>query len=253
MLLRNSISNTKKFFQKTIDNVKSFLSVGSTYERLPKTPPFHPFSCGRDTNRGRDGESGYDNELDNLYNEFTHQWDSRKGKVKKKAQKNTVRATAKKSQQFFLDHSSQKENCNNYAARTEDDVKKPEKRGDFNKGNCVSKENNNAEIREVLKSKGLNVSPGNKRKPELCSRSVRENRLCFVAEKLKELEMMDKGNVDHKLDVEEFLRYYSRLTCPAYLDIVDKFLGEMCTEFFGPQTASPKVNISRPVLQSLKG
>ncbi|KNA11448.1 hypothetical protein SOVF_134940 [Spinacia oleracea] len=241
MLLRNSISNTKKFFQRTLDNVKSFLSVGSTYQRLPKTPPFYPFSCGSDTNNEMMGsESGFNTELDDFYNEFTHQWDSRKGKVKKtkkkKDQKNSVlRASVKKSQQ---------ENCNYYAARTEDKVKISENKGDFVK-------ESNAEIREVLKSKGLNVIPGMMRKPELCSTSVRETRMCFAAEKLKELEMMDKGNVDHKLDVEEFLRYYSCLTCPAYLDIVDKFLVEMCTEFFGPQ-ASPKVNYARPRLQPFK-
>ncbi|CAN6933631.1 unnamed protein product [Brassica oleracea] len=38
MVLRSSISNTKKFFQKTIDNFKSFFSNNATYHKLPKTP-----------------------------------------------------------------------------------------------------------------------------------------------------------------------------------------------------------------------
>ncbi|ESQ56394.1 hypothetical protein EUTSA_v10026311mg [Eutrema salsugineum] len=38
MALRSSISNTRKFFQKTIDNFKSFFSNNGTYHKLPKTP-----------------------------------------------------------------------------------------------------------------------------------------------------------------------------------------------------------------------
>ncbi|GAB4860578.1 hypothetical protein Ancab_035738 [Ancistrocladus abbreviatus] len=57
----------------------------------------------------------------------------------------------------------------------------------------------------------------------------------LLAQKMKELEMMDIGNVDHSLDVEEAIHYYSRLTCPIYLDIVDKFFMDMYTEFFIPQ------------------
>lgn len=38
MVLRNSISNTRKFFQKTIDNFKSFFTNNDTYHKLPKTP-----------------------------------------------------------------------------------------------------------------------------------------------------------------------------------------------------------------------
>ncbi|CAH8347269.1 unnamed protein product [Eruca vesicaria subsp. sativa] len=38
MQLRSSISNTRKFFQKTIDNFKSLFSNNDTYHKLPKTP-----------------------------------------------------------------------------------------------------------------------------------------------------------------------------------------------------------------------
>ncbi|KFK39774.1 hypothetical protein AALP_AA3G285900 [Arabis alpina] len=38
MVLRNSISNTRKLFQKTIDNFKSLFSNNGTYQKLPKTP-----------------------------------------------------------------------------------------------------------------------------------------------------------------------------------------------------------------------
>ena len=45
----------------------------------------------------------------------------------------------------------------------------------------------------------------------------------MVEQKLRELEMLDMNNVEYVLDIEEVLHYYSRLTCPAYLEIVDKF------------------------------
>ncbi|KAI8020062.1 hypothetical protein LOK49_LG04G02665 [Camellia lanceoleosa] len=50
---------------------------------------------------------------------------------------------------------------------------------------------------------------------------------------MNELEMMDMNDdVDYVLDIEEVLHYYSRLTCPVYLDIVDKFFIDMSSEFF---------------------
>ncbi|KAL4193948.1 hypothetical protein AMTRI_Chr05g66320 [Amborella trichopoda] len=48
-----------------------------------------------------------------------------------------------------------------------------------------------------------------------------------VAQKLRELEMLERGNVEHVLDIEETLHYYSRLTCPFYVDIFNKFFLDM--------------------------
>ncbi|XP_061338587.1 uncharacterized protein LOC133285392 [Gastrolobium bilobum] len=58
-----------------------------------------------------------------------------------------------------------------------------------------------------------------------------------LAQKMKELEMMDTGDVEHVLDVEEALHYYSRLTSPVYLDIVDKFFSDMHSEYYLPQSS----------------
>ncbi|KNA17227.1 hypothetical protein SOVF_082080 [Spinacia oleracea] len=64
----------------------------------------------------------------------------------------------------------------------------------------------------------------------------------MLAEKMKELEMMDDvGDVDHTLDVEEALHYYSRLTCPEYVDIVNNFFMDMYADFRVPQ---PSITIS---------
>ncbi|KAE8718797.1 hypothetical protein F3Y22_tig00109987pilonHSYRG00034 [Hibiscus syriacus] len=72
-----------------------------------------------------------------------------------------------------------------------------------------------------------------------------------VGQKLKEIEMMDVSNVDHVLDIEEVLHYYSRLTCPAYIHVVDKFFMDICTEFLGP-SGSPTSVGSRPKFRLLR-
>lgn len=48
-----------------------------------------------------------------------------------------------------------------------------------------------------------------------------------ISQRMKELEMMEFRDVDHVLDVEEVLHYYSRLRSPVYLDIVDSFFTDM--------------------------
>uniref|UniRef100_A0A7C8Z1B7 Uncharacterized protein n=1 Tax=Opuntia streptacantha TaxID=393608 RepID=A0A7C8Z1B7_OPUST len=65
MLLRNSTSNTKIFFRKTTENIKSFLSKPSPYYQRLQMTPTH-----------------------NFYTELTQQWDLQKGSKKKKQKKN---------------------------------------------------------------------------------------------------------------------------------------------------------------------
>ncbi|CAN1836519.1 hypothetical protein LINPERHAP1_LOCUS34803 [Linum perenne] len=59
-----------------------------------------------------------------------------------------------------------------------------------------------------------------------------------LAKKIKELEMVDVSDVEHVLDVEEALHYYSRLKSPAYLDIVDKFFTDMYQELSSESISS---------------
>lgn len=54
----------------------------------------------------------------------------------------------------------------------------------------------------------------------------------LTAQKMKDLEMMEAGDVDQVLDVEEALHYYSRLTSPVYLDLVDKFVMDIYSQQF---------------------
>ncbi|CAN1141954.1 hypothetical protein LINPERPRIM_LOCUS25738 [Linum perenne] len=60
----------------------------------------------------------------------------------------------------------------------------------------------------------------------------REAKSCSLVRKLKELQMADASNVDHVRDMEEILHYYSRLTCPEYVDIVERFFMDVYSDFF---------------------
>nr|KYP54203.1 hypothetical protein KK1_000378 [Cajanus cajan] len=51
-----------------------------------------------------------------------------------------------------------------------------------------------------------------------------------LAQKMKALDMMDASDLEHVLDIEEALHYYSRLKSPVYLDIVDKFFMDIQSE-----------------------
>ncbi|KAM1219591.1 hypothetical protein ACFX2G_047643 [Malus domestica] len=70
-----------------------------------------------------------------------------------------------------------------------------------------------------------------------------------LARRMKEFEMVDSGDVEQVLDVEEALHYYSRLKSPAYLDIVDKFFLDMYADFSIPP-APISVNNSKRRLGS---
>ncbi|XP_024959065.1 uncharacterized protein LOC112500035 [Cynara cardunculus var. scolymus] len=75
---------------------------------------------------------------------------------------------------------------------------------------------------------------------EVSSREQEEKR-GLMTRRLKELEVMDRDNVDHVLDVQEIMHYYSRLTCPAYCEMVEKFFSEMYSEIFNPRRTPVRV------------
>ena len=72
-----------------------------------------------------------------------------------------------------------------------------------------------------------------------------------LAEKIKELEMVDAYDDDHIMDIEEALHHYSLLTCPAYQDIVDNFFMDMYSEFLLPEP-SASINNSMRRLHSMR-
>ncbi|KAJ4708428.1 ATP-dependent RNA helicase DDX11-like protein [Melia azedarach] len=214
MLLRNSISNTKKFFQKTLQNFKSLFSGSDHYQRIPKTPPYS-YPLGVDMNI----QPSY-KDFERFCTDFTDQWESSDmDKAKKRSNKKTSSLKQEKevlSGSFMKFAKSSPVKSNNQIRRRENHLHLKPKRQEDSRSNMVG---------------------------------TREERSCILAEKLKELELIDVSNVDHALDIEEFLHYYSRLTCPAYVDIVDKFFMEMYAEFIG-QSATPSRVSSRPKLRS---
>ncbi|XP_045789156.1 uncharacterized protein LOC123884173 [Trifolium pratense] len=166
MLLRNPITTTKKFFQKTIKNFKSLFS--SDYEKLPKsTSPHHHLSYPVAANHVMDIDM---------------------------------------------------------------DMNISNKNGSYVKLSNASpyKEKNQVKKREVYE-KRLALQRGKQKDSSLFSNDMKERRY-MVEEKLKELEMLDISNVDYVMDIEEVLHYYSRLTCPTYVEIVDRFFMEMYSD-----------------------
>ncbi|KAK1437547.1 hypothetical protein QVD17_03341 [Tagetes erecta] len=96
-----------------------------------------------------------------------------------------------------------------------------------------SNEKNTNNVNHKKPSMMIGYHDADKRKEqkhEDTSSKEREEKRCFVKKKLKELETFDKNNVDHVHDIQEVLHLYSRLTCPIYCEIVEKFFAEMYSE-----------------------
>ncbi|XWS26855.1 hypothetical protein CRYUN_Cryun26dG0066300 [Craigia yunnanensis] len=219
MLLTNSISNTKKFFQKTLQSFKSFFSGVEPYQKLPKTSLSNPFSFSTAADVDMNPQTSNYQDLEKFYSDFTDRWDSDNGKAKKRNKKKIMST----------------------------DPTAEQKEG--NKGSFTQFTRQRREDNDQSKTRSGKVEE--RQEDYLYSKGKREARSLSVAQKLKELEMMDMSNVDHVLDIEEVLHYYSRLTCPAYLDMVDKFFMDMYTEFLGPP-ASPRSVNSRPKFRSAR-
>ncbi|KAJ0247843.1 hypothetical protein HA466_0162460 [Hirschfeldia incana] len=171
MVLRSSISNTRKFFQKTIDNFKSFFSTNATYHKLPKTP------------------------------------------------NNTS----------IKDHHHHQ-----------------------NPNNIISSSSSTSSIHKQLQPKSRNYVTNKRALTQPPRRGDRDETLFsrpkveLVLRKLQEMEEI-MNDEEHVLDVGEFLDCYSRLRCPAYLDVVEKFFMEVYSDFFRPQ---PLEHTTRVAVQS---
>ncbi|OWM89903.1 uncharacterized protein LOC116194727 [Punica granatum] len=219
MILRS----TKKFFQKTFESVKSFLS-GPNYQKLPKdtaTPSPFAYPCGNYGNACSQPSHG---DLDNFYADFSNRWDSEK--LKKRRGKRKIESSL--------------------------DVKKQEKKEVPSKNNTVIPRMESRREDHHPKMGNLDARFGARRDLVQNSKSGREERNSLVAKKLKELEMIDVSNIEHVLDIEEVLHYYSLLTCPTYLDIVEKFFMELYAEFFGSPALSSSHN-SKSGQQTVRG
>ena len=110
-----------------------------------------------------------------------------------------------------------------------------------------------------LKNKKQNGGKEEKKKVGISKLSKGEEQFYYkrnggnyaLSQKIMKSEMMEVGDMEHVLDVEEALHYYSRLTSPVYLSIVDKFFLDMYSEFSVPQ-ASASINSSKRRFGSIR-
>lgn len=197
MLIKDTIDKTKVLFHKTFGNFKSCMCGG--YQRLPRSLSFNPFTtCS----------SGYGRTYtrDQFYNEFYDHLQSDLSIIKRVD--SDVLSGSKESPEENEDTS-----CTgsfmSFAKQGEQKSKNEGRMKHKTKGNY-----------QVGKKKDLSHDQHK-------SNGGPQN----LAQKMKELEMIDAGDVEQVLDIEEALHYYSRLTSPVYLDIVDKFFVDMHSEF----------------------
>ncbi|KAJ8644724.1 hypothetical protein MRB53_006472 [Persea americana] len=213
MILRDSFSKAKKLFHNTIQTFKTMLSNG--YERLPKTPPSNPFSCAAKSKLHHSFR-----DLDSFSN--GRYGDDPDERTKKKSTTKKIKTPWDENKQDPLYNGSFMK---------------------FARANLV--EEREKEKHHIRKQSEDYRKAGESRGESSSSFSRRVETSCAVTQRLKELELMDMSNVDHLLDIEEVLHYYSKITCPFYVDIVNKFFMEMYTEFL-PQT-SPQTCVSRHI------
>ncbi|XP_058763261.1 uncharacterized protein LOC131636665 [Vicia villosa] len=172
MLLRSSITTTKKFFKTTLKNFKSLFSSG--YQKLPKsTSPYNHLSYCEASNHVMDIDMNMNN--DNKNGSYTKLSNASPSKEKNQVKKREV----------------------------------------------FDKKNN---------EKRLTLQGEKQKDSSFISKAMKERRYCMVEKKLRELEMLDMSNEDYVMDIEEVLYYYSKLTSPAYLEIVDRFFMEMYSD-----------------------
>ncbi|TKY48167.1 ATP-dependent RNA helicase DDX11 [Spatholobus suberectus] len=198
MLLRETIRKTKLLFHKTLRSFKSVIFGG--YQKLPRSLSFNPFL-------GRSGNARTYTS-DQFYNEFYDMLQSDLNRIKR-SDANSVSRSREQAMGDAAAHTEILTKQSPQKSIPEDGVVEEKK----SKGNCQSGK------KECLNSKGMNEGVHD------------------LAQKMKELEMMDSGDVEHVLDIEEALHYYSRLKSPVYLDIVDKFFTDMHSEISVPQSS----------------
>lgn len=216
MLLRETIHKTKDFLHKTLKNFKAFFFGG--YQRLPRSLSFNPFSCGVNGNARTFTR-------DQFYNEFYDQLQSDLNRFKRTDHSNNSLSDSMEKPPTMEDDASCAESFMSFQKKTHEERSKSKHKGSSQngkKGDFKPQDMNNGGANNVL------------------------------VQKMKELEMIDAaGDVEQVLDIEEALHYYSRLTSPVYIDIVDKFFVDMHSDFSTPQPSSSIKN-SKGRLDSIR-
>ncbi|KAL6584668.1 hypothetical protein OROMI_003957 [Orobanche minor] len=189
MLIKETLSKTKKLFHKSFKNLKNSL-IFVKYQKHPTNPTHNPNSP--DTNKDNSKLKDVD---DNFYGSFSEKRDANDGsELKKKEAHISVKAQTKKDERITT-RSISFADC---------------------RGSEGLKGDKNARKQYGRRSK----ESGFRARPD-----------SILAQKMKDLEMMDVDDMDHVMDVEEVLHCYSRLRCPTYAGIVERFFTDMYSEF----------------------
>ncbi|XP_016169518.1 uncharacterized protein LOC107612229 [Arachis ipaensis] len=221
MLPRETIHKARVLLQKTLRSFKSLVSGG--YQKLPRSLSLNPF-LRRSGNNARTYYSS-----DQFYNEF---YDILQSDLNRIRIRNDDMSMIRSREPPAPASASVVED----AAKVEEGTSKKQSPLKKNKGETTT----TTTTTTTLPLKNKKVSSNN-------------NNNDALAKKMKELEMMDSGDVEHVLDIEEALHYYSRLTSPVYLDIVDKFFIDMHNEFNVPVPQLPHSSSVRIKRSKSKG
>lgn len=213
MLISESIEKTKNFFRKSLVNLKSLLFGG--YKKLPKPALLNPFSCSIGIKKNH--------HKDLYYTEFCNAWESDLDGAKKRRKNKVTESRTPVNEENGSSGSFMKLADEGPVKNKQEERKKEEKKM---------------------------VSFRMDKNVDQCSQGMTPEGYA-LAQKMKQLDMMDAGDMEHVLDVEEALHYYSRLRSPVYLDIVDKFFTDMYSELNVPQ-ASASINTSKRRLGSIR-
>ncbi|MED6158297.1 hypothetical protein PIB30_031464 [Stylosanthes scabra] len=197
MLLRETIHKTKVLFNKNLRKLRCLFHGG--YQKLPRSLSFDTLLCGRGNARTHTSDQFYNEFYDHLQYDLSRM-------------------------QRFCNNSNNISNSNSNEPEIEDTVSSA--RQSLQKsyhGNVPKEKKNN--------NKGNSSQVGKKED----SNSNKRASVLHLAQKMREIDMVDEGDLEDVLDIEEALHYYSRLKSPVYLDIVDQFFMDMHSELSVPQ------------------
>lgn len=111
---------------------------------------------------------------------------------------------------------------------------------------CFSKQRlqtskNEERAQEKKKKKGSS----HPRKKEDFNSENMNKKVHALAQKMKAMDMVDAGDLERVLDIEEALHYYSRLKSPVYVDIVDNFFMSIQSELSASQPCASSIKPSK--------
>ncbi|KAL9304469.1 hypothetical protein ACSQ67_021732 [Phaseolus vulgaris] len=213
MQLRQTFRKTKVFFHKSFQNFLSFFF--GEYQKLPRSLSFNPFLCRIGNARAHRN--------DQFYNEFYDLLQTDLNRIN------------------MYGNNSRSRSAMGAASCTESFVRFAKQR--------PQKSKIEERAQEKKKKKG---SSHLKKKEDLNSQNMNK-KVHVLAQKMKAMDMVDAGDLEHVLDMEEALHYYSRLKSPVYVDIVDNFFMNIQSELSVSQPcASSSIKPSKERLGSIR-